>query len=199
MSTEILIILLQFLSGSMMYSYFIAKLLKIDLRRIRDGNPGAYNLWSSAGWRWGIIGGILDYLKGIYPLMWFIRYKDLKDKILITLAALAGILGHVFSPFTGGKGGKGVSVSFGAWTVVTGLEGPFFLGLSMFIFHLAKSKDTTPEEDALKVFYGFLCLIPYVAYKVLTGHLYILILYLGNFGIISYTHRKELIKVFAKA
>lgn len=199
MLTDFLIIFLQFLSGSMMYSYFIAKLLKIDLTKIRDGNPGAYNLWSTAGWKWGLIGAILDYLKGVYPLMWFIRYRDLKDKLIITLAALSGILGHVFSPFLNYKGGKGVAVSFGAWTVVTGLEGPFFLGLSMFIFHLAKAKGTTPEEDALKVFYGFLCLIPYIIYKVLTGHLYILVLYLGNFGIISYSHRKELIKVFVNA
>ncbi len=196
---KILIILLQFLSGSVMYSYFIAKLLNIDLRKVRDGNPGAYNLWISTNWKIGLIGALLDYLKGIYPLLWFVRYKDIKDKWLITISALAGIFGHVFSPFMEGKGGKGVAVSFGAWTVVTGLEGPLFLGLSMFIFNLAKMRGATPEEDALKVFYGFLCLVPYVVYKVFTGHLYILILYLGNFGIIAYSHRNELLKVFANA
>jgi len=196
---SLMIIFLQLLSGSMMYSYFIAKLLNIDLTKVRDGNPGAYNLWISTNWKIGILGVLLDYLKGIFPLFWFIKYRDLKDRFVITTAALAGILGHVFSPFLGGKGGKAISVSFGAWTVVTGLQGPLFLGLSMFIFNLAKWHGASPEEDALKVFYGFLCLIPFVIYKVFTGDVYILYFYLANFSIIIYTHRRELYKVLVNA
>jgi len=129
-----------------MYSYFIAKLLNIDLTKVRDGNPGAYNLWISTNWKIGILGVLLDYLKGMFPLLWFIKYRDLKDRFIITTAALAGILGHVFSPFLGGKGGKAISVSFGAWTVVTGLQGPLFLGLSMFIFNLTKWHGASPRR-----------------------------------------------------
>jgi len=51
-----------------MYSYIIAKMLNIDLSKIRDGNPGASNLWRAKGWKYGILALLLDYLKGALPL-----------------------------------------------------------------------------------------------------------------------------------
>lgn len=62
------LIFLQFLSGSVMYSYIIAKLKGIDLRKVRDGNPGSTNLWRAAGWKYGFLALALDYFKGVLPL-----------------------------------------------------------------------------------------------------------------------------------
>ncbi|MGB9810219.1 MAG: glycerol-3-phosphate acyltransferase, partial [Dictyoglomus turgidum] len=106
------VILLQFLSGSIMYSYIIARILKVDLSKIRDGNPGASNLWRAVGWKYGILALFLDYLKGALPLAIFVSLGIVKDNFVISLAALSGVLGHAFSPILRFKGGKAVAVSF---------------------------------------------------------------------------------------
>ena len=54
-----------FLSGSLMFSVWIARLfLAADIRRFGDGNPGSGNVWrAGGGWRLGIPAALLDYGK----------------------------------------------------------------------------------------------------------------------------------------
>ncbi|PMQ02079.1 MAG: hypothetical protein CBR30_03270 [Dictyoglomus sp. NZ13-RE01] len=192
MMRNLLVIIIQFISGSIMYSYLIAKMLHIDLRKVRDGNPGGYNLWISAGWKFGLLGIFLDYFKGMFPLNLFIHYGIVTEPNIISLAALAGIAGHAFSPMLYFNGGKAIATSFGAWTLLTNGEAVLFLGIILLILVLIFGT-TTPEEDAKKVIVGFSSLSIYVAYKVLTGMSHLLILYIGNLSIIYYKHRKELL------
>ncbi len=193
---NILAIVLQFVSGSIMYSYIIAKLLNIDLSKVRDGNPGASNLWRIAGWRWGVLALVLDYLKGVIPISIFINLGIVEDKYIITLAVLAGVLGHSFSPMLKFKGGKAVAVSFGAWSVLTKWEAPTLLGSVFTLFTIIKPKNTTVGEDAFRVFIGYLVLLFYVIFKAYRGETHLLFFYLGNFLIIFYKHKKDLIEFF---
>jgi len=189
---NILVILFQFLSGSIMYSYIIAKMLNIDLSKIRDGNPGASNLWRAKGWKYGILALLLDYLKGALPLTFFISLGIVENKYIIAFSALAGVLGHAFSPMLRFKGGKAVAVSFGAWSVLTKWEAPTILGATFTIFTMIKPKDTTVEEDALRVIMGFIVLSPYITYKFFLGEKHLLLFYAGNFAVILYKHWKDL-------
>ncbi|MEN2983646.1 MAG: glycerol-3-phosphate acyltransferase [Dictyoglomaceae bacterium] len=191
-----LVIFLQFISGSIMYSYILANILKVDLSKVRDGNPGASNLWRAVGWKWGVLALILDYLKGAFPISFFVALGIVKNNYIIALSCLAGILGHAFSPMLNFKGGKAVAVSFGAWSVLTKWEAPTILGTVFTIFTIFKSKGTTVEEDAFRVFIGFLVLLPYVLYKFYLGEHPILLLYLGNLIIILYKHWKDLRNYF---
>ncbi len=193
---NILVIFLQFISGSIMYSYIIAKFLNIDLLKVRDGNPGASNLWRVAGWKWGVLALFLDYIKGTLPISIFIVLGIIENKYVISLSVLAGVLGHAFSPMLKFKGGKSVAVSFGAWSVLTKWEVPTLLGCVFTLFTLIKPKNTTVGEDAFRVFIGYLLLLFYVIFKAYKGELYILLFYIGNFFIILYKHRKDLIEFF---
>jgi acyl-phosphate glycerol 3-phosphate acyltransferase len=193
----ILIVALQFLSGSIMYSYIIAKLLNFDLRKVRDGNPGSSNLWRVAGWKWGFLALLLDYLKGTLPLAIFVSiYGHSLNKFVISIAALFGILGHAFSPMLKFKGGKAIATSFGAWSVLTKWEAPTLLGGVFTIFSIyrkiLKKKSSTPEEDALRVLLGYSVLLIYVVWKVSQGALELVILYFGNVLVILYKHKNEL-------
>lgn len=190
---NLLVIFLQFVSGSIMYSYILAKFLKVDLSNIRDGNPGASNLWRAVGWKWGVLALLLDYLKGVLPISLFIAYGVVTDKYVIALSCLAGVLGHAFSPMLRFKGGKAVAVSFGAWSVLTKWEAPTLLGTVFTIFTIIKPKGTTVGEDSFRVFLGFIFLLPYVLYKLALGESHIFLFYLGNFAVILYKHWKDLI------
>ncbi|WP_448375409.1 glycerol-3-phosphate acyltransferase [Fervidobacterium sp.] len=192
-----LIITIQFFSGSIMYSYIFAKLLKVDLRKVRDGNPGSSNLWRVAGWKWGLLALALDYFKGTLPLAIFVGiFGDSLNKFVISIAALFGILGHAFSPMLKFKGGKAIATSFGAWSVLTKWEAPTLLGGVFTIFSIyrkiSKKNSTTPEEDALRVFLGYFVLLIYVVWKVSQGALELIILYFGNVLVILYKHKNEL-------
>lgn len=193
---NLLAILLQFLSGSIMYSYLLARRNNINLREVRDGNPGSSNLWRVKGWKLGVLALILDYLKGIFPLVIFISRGFVSNEYIIAISALCGILGHAFSPMLKFKGGKAIATTFGAWSVLTKWEGPTILGITFTIFTLIKPKATKVEEDAFRVLLGFIALIPYVLYNFYNGKEHLLYFYMGNLLIIGYKHWNDWIKFF---
>lgn len=201
-----LIIAIQFLSGSVMYSAILAKLKGVDLRKVRDGNPGSSNLWRATGFKWGFTALALDYFKGLFPLALFAwENRGLNPDVnpyMVSVAALAGIAGHAFSPFLKFKGGKAVATTFGAWSVLTTWEGPTLLGAVFTLFSIINKfkgkKRTTPEDDALRVFFGFFVLFLYAFWKAINGRLELLILYFGNLAIITYKHRFEIRKLIMR-
>src|SRR6185369_17175691 len=110
---------LGFFSGALPFSAWLAHgLAGAELRQVGDGNPGAANAWKAGGWRVGALALVLDYLKGALPVAvahfgWHLAGFPLGA------VAVAPILGHAFSPFLKFRGGKGLTVTFGAWTGLT--------------------------------------------------------------------------------
>lgn len=114
MLMNLIIVLIAFLSGSIMYSYLLPLLLlKKDIRLLHtDANPGganAFRLQKSLG----IFCIICDILKGFVPVLLGLSVIGL-DSLWTLLLILAPILGHAFSPMLGGKGGKCIAVTFGS-------------------------------------------------------------------------------------
>ena len=196
---SLLAIVLQFLSGSIMYSYLLARLIHVDLRKVGDGNPGSLNLWRAKGMKFGMIALILEYLKGTFPLFLFVITDVVQDEYLIAIAALFGILGHAFSPMLKFNGGKAVATTFGAWTVLTKWEAPTILGITFTIFSFLKSKGIIVKDDAFGVLLGFIVLLPYVLYKSYNGQAHILLFYIGNLCIIGYKHWYDWVKFDKKS
>jgi len=193
---SLLAIFLQFLSGSIMYSYLLARLLNVDLRKVGDGNPGSLNLWRAKGMKFGMMALILDYFKGIFPLFLFIIIDTVKDEYVIAVAALFGILGHAFTPMLKFKGGKAIATTFGAWTILTKWEAPAILGTTFTIFAFLKSKRIIVKDDSFGVLLGFIALLPYVIYKCYCGRAYILLFYIGNLCIIGYKYWHDWVKFY---
>ena len=111
----ILFTLIGFLSGSVMFSYFLPKRLKnIDVREASpDRNPGGINAMRSAGTGIGLLCIALDVLKGFAPVYAAVAFAGISGPLLIPVMA-APVFGHAFSPFLNFDGGKAVSVTFGA-------------------------------------------------------------------------------------
>ena len=108
MVAYILSFLLGLVFGMIPFSYIIGILRGVDLRKTGSGNIGATNLGRELGFSFFIIGFILDALKGIIPVM-------LSHSLFATgtLAGAGAIVGHVFNPFFGFRGGKGVATTIG--------------------------------------------------------------------------------------
>ncbi|KGN35480.1 glycerol-3-phosphate acyltransferase [Knoellia subterranea] len=87
----------------------------IDVAQVGSGNPGATNLGRVAGKKWGVIVGVLDILKGVVPT--FVVLRTMGTWVAL-VAGVACVLGHIYSPYLGGRGGKGVATSMGAILVI---------------------------------------------------------------------------------
>lgn len=114
-----------FLLGSVNPAMILARLLGADLRHTGSGNPGATNAGRALGLRWGVLVGVADALKGFLPV--FIVMRTLGTTLALVVG-LAVVLGHIWSPFLHGAGGKGVATSFGALMAV---EPWFAVGLAV--------------------------------------------------------------------
>ncbi len=108
-----------FLSGSLPFSLWLGKLfLKMDVRQVGDGNPGATNVFKAGGSVVGLAALLLDVAKAAFPVG--LAYHNLGIRgIPMLFIAVAPVIGHVFSPFLGFKGGKGLASALGVWIGLT--------------------------------------------------------------------------------
>lgn len=108
-----------YLVGSIPWGYLLCRVFKkIDIRKYGSGNIGATNVYRVAGGYLAISVLVLDILKGLLPVLLLKLYVISTEPIHLIITGFASILGHNFSMFLRGKGGKGVSTSFG---VIIGL------------------------------------------------------------------------------
>jgi len=118
----IFIVIISYLIGSISFAYLAGRLLRgIDLREHGSGNLGASNALRTLG-KWGGAGVLLlDALKGsvcvwgagVLCVVWALPVdKHIAVKLC---AAIAVILGHVFTLYLGFKGGKGVATTLGVF------------------------------------------------------------------------------------
>jgi len=102
--------------GSVPFAWLLYRLATGgDLRDEGSGNPGATNLNRAAGLAWGTAALALDAGKGALAVL--VAPLLAGDAASIP-AALGAVLGHVFTPWLSGRGGKGVATAAGAFVVL---------------------------------------------------------------------------------
>ena len=126
MNTLLLFIPVAFLTGSIPFGLLIARAKGLDIRQHGSGNIGATNVGRVLGRKLGIFCFVLDVLKGLVPTLTagliagvagsFDVAPNLAWAWLAVMAA--SILGHIFSPWIGFKGGKGVATGLGSLLAV---------------------------------------------------------------------------------
>ena len=118
-----------FVIGAINPATILARILGKDLRSSGSGNPGATNAGRVLGPRWGVVVGILDVLKGLVPVL---LAHEFLGTVTALFVGLAVVLGHIWSPFLRGQGGKGVATSLGAILAVE----PWFGVVMVLVFAL---------------------------------------------------------------
>ena len=182
------------LSGSLMFSYWLGRLARHNLKSVGDGNPGGVNLLKAAGIRWGLAGIALDFLKGYLPLLLLLEHEAAAGYEVVPLA-IAPVLGHAFSPFLKFRGGKAIAVTFGVWSALTGFEVSVAYAVILAVLlaidrSVRRVKTALPESDAAQVLLGMLLVFVYL-YVAGFSAAY-LWCWLGIFAVLIYTHRREI-------
>lgn len=83
----------------------------VDLREAGSGNPGGTNAAQVLGSRWGAAVMAADTVKGTAAA---VAGRSVGGDAGAYAAATAAIAGHIFPPWSGFRGGKGVATSAGA-------------------------------------------------------------------------------------
>ncbi|MBO9609782.1 MAG: glycerol-3-phosphate acyltransferase [Paenibacillaceae bacterium] len=190
-----------FLSGACMFSYWLGRLARTNLRTVGDGNPGARNLWASRGYRFGLAGVALDFAKGYLPVWLYLAGGGETTSVWFVPVALAPIAGHAFSPFLGFRGGKAIAVTFGVWSAAS-LAASLVYAVVLAVLLIAgralnKGQPVSSAADGAQVVGGLLLLIIFLAAR--GDPAPVLGLWFGNLALLAYTHRRELRRAFAGA
>lgn len=122
MRPELLLIPAAFLAGSIPFGLLIGLAKGVDVRHAGSGNIGATNVGRVLGRRYFFLCFTLDAAKGFLPTLaagWYMGVLGWAipspAEAWVWLGTMgAAVLGHVFSPWLGGKGGKGVATGAGA-------------------------------------------------------------------------------------
>lgn len=104
----LLCITLGYLIGGFSPSFMIGKVKGFDIRQEGSHNAGASNTLLMAGKAAGILVALLDIFKATFS-WWLCRWLFPGVKLASILGGVSCILGHMFPPFLGFRGGKGLA------------------------------------------------------------------------------------------
>jgi len=110
-----IVVVLGYLVGGIPTAYLAGRLRGIDIRRHGSGNVGGTNALRVLGWKVGLPVMALDLAKGYVAaaLLPLIPLSPLNGAYLSIAGGVAAVLGHIFSPYLGFKGGKGIAAGAG--------------------------------------------------------------------------------------
>ena len=119
MKLWIIILAASYLLGSIPVGYLLVLTFrKEDVRETGSGNIGATNVARAGGKGLGIATLLLDALKGYLAVVLAIHFAPTVGGVVSTLAiaaAVAAVVGHIFTVWLGFKGGKGIATAFGVF------------------------------------------------------------------------------------
>ncbi|MEZ0327899.1 MAG: glycerol-3-phosphate 1-O-acyltransferase PlsY [Fimbriimonas sp.] len=160
--TLFLLFLGAFLLGSIPIGFLAARAKGIDIRTVGSGNIGATNVSRALGNKAGYAVFVLDMLKGLIPGLVARQLitepiGGLPPQLYWFLVGIAAFFGHMFCPWLGFKGGKGIATGLGALIAAAPLLalacfGVFFLFM---IFTMMVSLSSLAAAVVLPIF-GYL-------------------------------------------
>jgi len=191
-------VLIAYLSGSFPTAIIAGKLLKgIDIREHGSGNAGATNVLRVLGWQAALIVLLIDMFKGFAPVFWVAPALSQQPEHTVYLqifAAIAAIVGHIWTIFAGFKGGKGVGTSAGVFLGLAPIPLLSALGVFVIIVWLTRYVSLGSILAAL-AFLGGLLIQRFLLHMPVPD----VLLYLGAVVVILiwYAHRENIKRLLA--
>jgi glycerol-3-phosphate acyltransferase PlsY len=108
-----------YLCGSIPFALLLTRSRGLDLRDVGSRNVGAANVLRTAGVAPAVVVMLLDAGKGALAVVVARLLTD--DVVMVMIAGLAAIIGHVYPPWLRFRGGKGVAAAAGVFVVLAPL------------------------------------------------------------------------------
>jgi len=114
--------------GSFPTGLLVGRARGVDVRTVGSGNIGATNVARALGKKWAVFVLLCDALKGFLPVA-TAKVLAPGQPFVVALAGLSTIVGHMFTIFLRGRGGKGVATSLGVSLGLSPVVGLACLGV----------------------------------------------------------------------
>ncbi len=151
---RLLCVVLAYFIGAVPFGYLLVKVFyKTDIRQHGSGNPGATNVWRVFGKKPGAVTLALDILKGVLPVL-IARALFPYEAALPVWCGLAAIIGHNWSIFLHGKGGKGVATSIGVFLALIPLPSLIAIAVFLIVFFFSGHVSTGSMAGAVGLMTG---------------------------------------------
>lgn len=191
------LILVAFLLGGIPFGLLIARMKGIrDIRQHGSGNIGATNVWRVLGPKAAFWVYMFDISKGALAvgLARLVDQTVIPRETLLVLVAVAAVLGHVFSPYLGFKGGKGVNTGLGVMIMLLPLE--VLVSFVIFVIVVAASRFISLGSIVAAV---ALCVLILVERELLIRDVAPIYLFLAIALalVVVITHRRNIERIFA--
>lgn len=126
----LIFILLGYLGGSLTPSIWVTRLVKgVDVRDSGSGHATTTNTIRQAGFGWGALVLVLDIAKGFLPT--WLAYRHTGSVWIVTLTAMAVVIGHCWPVFAQFRGGMGLASAGGCLLAVEPMA--FLAGLGILV------------------------------------------------------------------
>ncbi|MBI2848439.1 MAG: glycerol-3-phosphate acyltransferase [Chloroflexi bacterium] len=125
-ASGVIAIVLAYLIGSIPSGYIVTRLLTAkDIRKLGGGNVGARNVSHEVGTAAGIGVGVFDIVKGAGAVVlayWLLGWPQLQtvsiSAMLVLMAGVAVVAGHIWPVYLKFTGGNGLATSIGVLSIV---------------------------------------------------------------------------------
>ncbi len=199
MIDAVLILIIAFLFGSFPTAILAGKIMKkIDIREYGSGNAGATNVVRVLGWKAGLMVLLIDMLKGFIPVFWIAAWIHPQTDTLVyfqILAAIAAIVGHIWTIFAGFKGGKGVGTSAGVFLALLPL--PLLIALAVFILIVALTRYVSLGSILAALFFVLVVILQKYVFQVGIPDI-LFYLSITVTVLIWYAHRENIKRLLAR-
>lgn len=143
MASYILVALVSYMLGSIMFSVIFTKKIKgFDVREKGSGNAGSTNVLRTAGKGVAVLTLICDILKGVLAILFALLMNKIdpveNPEYLVQVAGIFVALGHTFPIFFKFKGGKGVATSLGIILLINWRIGLICLVFALLLMVLSR-------------------------------------------------------------
>ena len=108
----LLVIAVSYLCGNISIARIISKRKNQDITKLGSGNPGVTNTLRNFGVKLAAINLLLDMLKAFAPAL-IAYYVFGQDRVMLYIAGISAMCGHIYPVFYKFKGGKGISSMMG--------------------------------------------------------------------------------------
>lgn len=120
--TGIIVIAIAYLLGSIPFAYIVTCFVSgQDIRKLGSGNVGGNNVYRHVGLMAAIPVALFDVAKGTAAVAiahWLLRVPLFEPNIYIFLAAIAAVVGHIWSIYLRFTGGNGLSATIGVLSIL---------------------------------------------------------------------------------
>ena len=198
MLVYIIIAIIAYLLGSISFSViFTKKMAGFDVREKGSKNAGSTNVLRTAGKKAAAFTLICDILKGVVAVLvayftgQIFSLTNNETAVLVQIAAIAAVIGHMYPIFFQFKGGKGVATSLGILLILNWKIGLICLIFAIIIMAITRMVSVGSISAAvlfpiLTIFMTDGYLVPNASY-----HLCAIILAL----LVIFTHRSNIKRI----